>query len=50
VGGEALKGEALLSREAWEEAVCAFERAFESSDRSDRDVSYPTCYINVQNS
>jgi DnaJ homolog subfamily C member 3 len=31
----------MLLREEWEEAVRVFERAFESSGRSDRDVSYP---------
>jgi DnaJ family protein C protein 3 len=36
-----VKGEAMLLREEWEEAVRVFERAFESSGRSDRDVSYP---------
>ncbi|KAG0698939.1 hypothetical protein DFH29DRAFT_990946 [Suillus ampliporus] len=33
-----VKGEAMLIREQWEEAVRSFERAFESSGRSDRDV------------
>lgn len=33
------KGEALLVREQWEDAVRAFERAAEGSGRSDRDVS-----------
>ncbi|OJA12494.1 hypothetical protein AZE42_11885 [Rhizopogon vesiculosus] len=33
-----VKGEAMLIREEWEDAVRAFERAFESSGRSDRDV------------
>ncbi|KAG6375333.1 hypothetical protein JVT61DRAFT_3562 [Boletus reticuloceps] len=32
------KGEALLIREEWEDAVRAFERAAEGSGRSDRDV------------
>lgn len=32
------KGEALLAREEWEEAVRAFERAAEGSGRSNRDV------------
>ncbi|KAG9308738.1 hypothetical protein JVU11DRAFT_11526 [Chiua virens] len=32
------KGEALLIREQWEDAVRAFERAAEGSGRSDRDV------------
>jgi DnaJ family protein C protein 3 len=36
-----VKGEAMLLREEWEEAVRVFERAFESSGRSDRDVSHP---------
>jgi DnaJ family protein C protein 3 len=35
-----VKGEAMLLREEWEEAVRVFERAFESSGRSDRDVSF----------
>jgi len=35
-----VKGEAMLIREEWEESVRAFERAFESSGRSDRDVSW----------
>jgi DnaJ family protein C protein 3 len=35
-----VKGEAMLLREEWEEAVRVFERAFESSGCSDRDVSY----------
>ncbi|KAJ8580798.1 hypothetical protein M405DRAFT_833643, partial [Rhizopogon salebrosus TDB-379] len=33
-----VKGEAMPLREEWEEAVRVFERAFESSGRSDRDV------------
>lgn len=33
-----VKGEAMLIREEWEDAVRSFERAFESSGRSDRDV------------
>ncbi|EIW81677.1 hypothetical protein CONPUDRAFT_122162 [Coniophora puteana RWD-64-598 SS2] len=32
------KGEALLLKEEWEEAVRAFERAFEASGRADREV------------
>ena len=48
IGGDAnaevdawvVKGEAMLIREEWEEAVRTFERAFESSGRSDRDVSF----------
>lgn len=35
-----VKGEAMLIREEWEEAVRTFERAFESSGRSDREVSF----------
>lgn len=41
------KGEALLIREEWDEAVRAFERAAEGSGRSDRDVSvsyFPSNY------
>ncbi|KAJ8589103.1 chaperone J-domain-containing protein [Rhizopogon salebrosus TDB-379] len=33
-----VKGEAMLLRGEWEEAVRVFEKAFESSGRSDRDV------------
>lgn len=33
------KGEALLIREEWDDAVRAFERAAEGSGRSDRDAS-----------
>jgi DnaJ family protein C protein 3 len=36
-----VKDEAMLLRKEWEEAVRVFERAFESSGRSDRDVSFP---------
>ncbi|KAK0448228.1 hypothetical protein EV421DRAFT_1786383 [Armillaria borealis] len=32
------RGEALLRSEEWEDAVRAFERAFEASGRSDRDI------------
>ena len=39
VDGWVGKGEALLAREEWEEAVRAFERAAEGSGRSNRDVS-----------
>jgi len=38
VDGWVGKGEALLIREQWEDAVRAFERAVEGSGRSDRDV------------
>ncbi|KIJ58794.1 hypothetical protein HYDPIDRAFT_163070 [Hydnomerulius pinastri MD-312] len=38
VDGWVGKGEALLVREEWEEAVRAFKRAAEGSGRSDRDV------------
>jgi DnaJ family protein C protein 3 len=37
-----VKGEAMLIREEWEDAVRSFERAFESSGRSDRDVNFPS--------
>ncbi|EGO04165.1 hypothetical protein SERLA73DRAFT_164479 [Serpula lacrymans var. lacrymans S7.3] len=36
--GLAGKGEALLAREEWEEAVRTFERAFEASGRSSREI------------
>ena len=39
VDGLVGRGEALLGKEDWEEAVRVLERAFESSGRSDRDVS-----------
>jgi len=39
VDGLVGRGEALLVKEEWEEAVRVFERAFEASGRSDRDVS-----------
>ncbi|KDR71063.1 hypothetical protein GALMADRAFT_254233 [Galerina marginata CBS 339.88] len=32
------RGETLLAKEDWEEAVRTFERAFEASGRSDRDI------------
>ena len=35
------RGQALLGKEEWEDAVRALEKAFESSGRGDRDVSYP---------
>ncbi|KAI6096815.1 hypothetical protein F5141DRAFT_486860 [Pisolithus sp. B1] len=38
VDGWVGKGEALLAKEIWEEAVKAFERAVEGSGRRDRDV------------
>lgn len=38
VDGWVGKGEALLAKEIWEEAVRAFERAVEGSGRRDRDV------------
>jgi len=38
VDGWVGKGEALLIREEWDDAVRAFERAAEGSGRSDRDV------------
>ncbi|KAI6155914.1 hypothetical protein BKA82DRAFT_138116 [Pisolithus tinctorius] len=38
VDGWVGKGEALLAKEMWEEAVRAFERAVEGSGRRDRDV------------
>jgi DnaJ family protein C protein 3 len=38
VDGLVGKGEAMLKREEWEEAVRLLERAFEASERSDRDV------------
>ncbi len=39
VDGLVGRGEALLGKEDWDEAVRVLERAFESSGRSDRDVS-----------
>ena len=40
------KGEALLIREEWDDAVRAFERAAEGSGRSDRDVSVSSASSN----
>ena len=37
------RGQALLEKQEWEDAVRALEKAFESSGRGDRDVSY---YLN----
>lgn len=39
VDGLVGRGEALLGKEEWEEAVRVLERAFEASGRGDRDVS-----------
>jgi len=39
VDGLVGRGEALLGKEEWEEAVKVLEKAFEAGGRSDRDVS-----------
>lgn len=39
------RGEALLGKEEWEEAIRVLERAFESSGRSDRDVSSERLFL-----
>ena len=41
------RGEALLVKEEWEEAVRVFERAFEASGRGDRDVSYSISFLSL---
>lgn len=40
VDGLVGRGEALLAKEEWENAVRSFERAFEASGRSNQDVSH----------
>ena len=39
------KGEALLLKEEWDEAVRVFEKAFDASGRSSRDVSMPSSIL-----
>jgi hypothetical protein len=39
VDGLVGRGQALLEKEEWEDAVRAFEKAFESSGRGDREVN-----------
>ena len=39
------KGEALLAREEWEEAVRTFERAWEASGGGNREVRSPSFYL-----
>ena len=43
------KGEALLKQEEWEDAVRVFEKAFEASGRSSRDVSVinPSLFVGL---
>ena len=40
------RGQALLEKEEWEDAVRALEKAFESSGRGDRYVSYSNSFVN----
>ena len=48
VDGLVGRGEALLSKEEYQEAIRVFEKAFEASGRSDRDVSNDMERVRIQ--
>ena len=41
INGLVGRGQALLEKGEWEDAVTALQKSFESSGRGDREVSYP---------
>ena len=40
------RGQVLLEKEEWDDAVTALEKVFESSEHGDREVSYPNFQVN----